>query len=158
MNGLAQYILTVTAAAMLVGILQSLAGQGSMGTLTKLLGGVFLALTILSPVLRLEIPDPAEWFADFTLDGESLVAEGSAMAADAKADIIRSQLEAYILDKAGADLAVAVELDEMGIPCGVTLTGDVSPHTKAQLSRMLEDDLGLGEEVQQWYSENGSPG
>lgn len=158
MNGLTQYILTVVTAAMLVGILQSLAGQGSMGTLTKLLGGVFLALTMLSPVMTLEIPDPAEWFADVVIDGESMAAEGTAMAAEAKADIIRSRLEAYILDKAGADLTVAVELDDEGVPCGITLAGDVSPHTKAQLSRMLKDDLGLGEEVQQWNSENGSPG
>ena len=158
MNGLTQYILTVVTAAMLVGILQSLAGQGTMGTLTKLLGGVFLALTMLSPVLKLEIPDPAEWFADLALDGESLAAEGEAMAADAKEDIIRSQVEAYILDKAGADLTVSVELDAEGIPCGVTLTGDVSPRTKAQLSRMLAEELGLGEEVQQWYSKSGVPG
>lgn len=158
MNGLTQYILTVVAAAMLVGILQSLAGQGTMGILTKLLGGVFLALTMLSPVLKLEIPDPAAWFSDMVMDGESLAAEGEAMAADAKEDIIRSQVEAYILDKADADLAVSVELDAEGIPCGVTLTGDVSPRTKAQLSRMLAEDLGLGEEVQQWYSKSGVPG
>ena len=158
MNGLTQYILTVVTAAMLVGILQSLAGQGTMGTLTKLLGGVFLALTMLSPVLKLEIPDPAEWFEDLVMDGESLAAEGEAMAADAKEDIIRSQVEAYILDKAGADLTVSVELDAEGIPCGVTLTGDVSPRTKAQLSRMLAEELGLGEEVQQWYSKSGVPG
>ena len=158
MNGLTQYILTVVAAAMLVGILQSLAGQGTMGTLTKLLGGVFLALTMLSPVLKLERPDPAEWFADLALYGESMAAEGTALAADAKEDIIRFQVEAYILDKADADLAVSVELDGEGVPCGVTLTGDISPRTKAQLSRMLEDDLGLGEEVQQWYSKSGVPG
>ena len=158
MNGLTQYILTVVAAAMLVGILQSLAGQGTMGTLTKLLGGVFLALTMLSPVLKLEIPDPAEWFSDVMMDGESMAAEGTALAADAKEDIIRSQVEAYILDKADADLAVSVELDAEGVPCGVTLTGDVSPRAKAQLSRMLAEELGLGEEVQQWYSESGVPG
>ena len=158
MNGLTQYILTVVTAAMLVGILQSLAGEGTMGTLTKLLGGVFLALTMLSPVLRLEIPDPAEWFSDMVFDGEAMAAEGTALAADAKEDIIRSQVEAYILDKAGVDLAVSVALDDEGIPCGVALTGEVSPQTKAQLSRMLADDLGLGEEVQQWNSENGGPG
>ena len=158
MNGLTQYILTVVTAAMLVGILQSLTGQGTMGTLTKLLGGVFLALTMLSPVLKLEIPDLAEWFSDVVMDGESLAAEGEAMAADAKEDIIRSQVEAYILDKAGVDLAVSVELDAAGVPCGVTLTGDISPHTKNQLSRMLAEDLGLGEEVQQWYSKSGIPG
>ena len=158
MNGLTQYILTVVTAAMLVGILQSLAGQGTMGILTKLLSGVFLALTMLSPVLKLEIPDPAAWFSDMVMDGESLAAEGEAMAADAKEDIIRSQVEAYILDKADADLAVSVELDAAGVPCGVTLTGDVSPRTKAQLSRMLAEDLGLGKEVQQWYSKSGVPG
>ena len=158
MNGLTQYILTVVAAAMLVGILQSLAGQGSMGAITKLLGGVFLALTMLSPVLKLEIPDPAEWFSDMVFDGEAMAAQGTALVADAKADIITAQVEAYILDKAGADLVVSVELDAEGVPCGVTLTGDVSPQTKTRLSRMLAVDLGLGEEVQQWNSENGGPG
>ena len=155
MNGVAQYILTVTAAAMLVGILQSLAGQGAMGGVAKLVSGIFLTLTVLSPIWELELPDLQGWIAGFSIDGQSVAAEGSAMAEGARVDIITTQVEAYILDKAAlyqASLAVDVKLNAAGVPQSVYLTGEVSPYARTQLSRILETDLGLGEEAQQWSS------
>lgn len=153
MSEVARYILAVTAAAMAVAILESLAGRGTMGAVVKLIGGVFMALTILSPVLKLELPDPQAWFSQFSQDGTAAAAAGKEMADDASRDIITRQVEAYILDKAAlwdASLDVEVTLDEDGRPACVTLTGDVSPYAKARLRETLESDLGLGEEAQQW--------
>lgn len=150
-----QYILTVVAAAILVSILQSLAGQGAMGSMVKLIGGIFMALTVISPLVKMELPDPVQWFSVLSAEGASAAAEGNAMANDATRSIIKTQVEAYILDKAAsydASLSVETVLDETGVPVMVTLTGAISPYAKARMARMLEDDLGLGKEAQQWIS------
>lgn len=155
MNGVSGYILTVTAAAMLAAILRSLTGEGSMGRLVQLLAGVFMALTVISPLMHLELPDPARWLEEYAADGTAAAAVGKNMALDASRAIISEQLESYIVDKAAlyrADLAAAVELNEDGTPVSVALTGDVSPYAKSRISCIIETDLGIGEEAQQWIS------
>lgn len=153
MKELAQYILTVTVAAMLAAILQSLVGKGSMAALVKLTGGIFLVLTMLSPLIRWNLPDLDHWLTGLTADGKTLVADGTAMAAAARENIITQQVEAYIQDKASvyqAVLEVEVALDEAGCPVSARLTGDISPYGKMRLSRMMEEELGIGEEAQLW--------
>lgn len=147
------YICTVTAAALVVAILTALSGSGTMGALVKLVAGVFMALTVVSPLLKLELPDPQAWMSGFEIDGEAAAASGQALADEAYQAIIKQRTEAYILDKAaryGADLEVEVTLDDQGIPVAVTLHGNVSPAARAALTKELALDLGLGEEVQQW--------
>lgn len=153
MNDAAQYILSVTAAAVLTAIVHVLAGSGTMGALVKLLGGLFMALTVLSPLVRLELPDLGDWLAVYAADGEDAAAAGEAMAKEASNAIIKEELEAYIMDKAalyGASLEVEVSLDEGGIPVSVTLTGAVSPYARTRLTQTIREDLGVGEEAQQW--------
>lgn len=155
MNTLAQYTLAVTAAAVLTALITALAGQGTMAALAKLLGGLFMALTILSPLVRLQLPDWQEWSAAFAMDGEAAAAAGQAMANEAAAAIITEEVEAYIRDKAdacGVSVDVAVRLDTEGIPVGVTLTGKLSSDAKEDLTRIISDDLGIGEEDQEWIS------
>lgn len=149
------YILTVTAGAVLVSIVQKLAGKGTMGSLVRLIAGVFMALTVMAPVVKLELPDPAQWLAGLSADGQAAAAVGEKQGKDAAAAIITERTQAYILDKAAdydASLTVRVTLDEAGYPASVTLTGPVSPYARASLERIIASDLGIGEENQQWIS------
>lgn len=160
MKELAQYMLSVTGAAMLTAIVGSLAGQGSMGALVKLLGGIFLALTMLRPLVTLELPDPARWFSEFSLEGQAFSEDGVAMADQTMADIITNRVEAYIQDKAAlyqAPVMAEVTLDENGVPISVIIMGDVGPYARTRLAEMMETDLGIGKEAQQWQS-NGPHG
>ena len=153
MNRLTQYILSVTAAAVLASILRVLAGESAMGKLTKLLTVLFLAVTVLSPLVRLELPDPSHWLEDYLADGDEAAHAGEVMAKEYSAAIISEEIEAYILDKAasmGATLAVEVRLDGEGLPKSVTLTGSVPSDQRAELSRMVDEELGVGEEAQIW--------
>lgn len=153
MNGLVSYFMTVTAAAVLAAVLLTLAGKGPMSGLVRLLAGVFMALTVVSPLLKLEMPDVESWLSGFSVDGEYAAALGEEMAAEAERTIIKDRVETYIMDKAagfGAALYAEAELDEKGIPIGVTLTGQVEPETKAQLRQIIASDLGIGEEAQRW--------
>lgn len=155
MNLLAQYALSVTAAAIVLAVICSLAGQGAMGAVVKLVAGLFMALTVLSPLLKLQLPDWQDWSCVFAIDAEDAANTGQAMANEAQAGIITERVEAYIEDKAavlGAAPEVAVRLDAEGIPVGVTLTGEVSSYAKEKLTRIIANDLGIGEENQQWIS------
>lgn len=152
MSGIGSYILLVTAAAILISILRKLAGSGGMGELVKLLGGVFLAVTVLSPLVKLELPE-LSWIDDFSEEGQAAARDGEVLARDYSDTIISRELEAYILDKAanlGAELTAVVKLDDEGMPVSVTLSGEISPGNRAALSHIIEQDLGLGEEAQIW--------
>ena len=149
------YILTVVAAAMLAAIVKELAGSGTMGALVKFLAGLFVALTVLSPLVKLELPDVQGWMDSFGYDGQSAAEAGAEMAEEMNRSLIKEQVEAYILDKAaryGAALQADVKVNEAGMPVSVTLRGSISPGTKAALTRIIQEDLGLDEEVQHWIA------
>lgn len=153
MTGVAGYILTVTAAAMLTAVLRHLAGKGAMGTMIRFLCGLFLALTILTPLLKLELPDLNDLFGTIQYDGRDAAAFGEDMADEAMRGLIKERVEAYILDKAalyGAVLTADVTLDRDGIPVSVTLAGNVSADVRAALGRWMTEELGLKEEMQHW--------
>lgn len=155
MNGMSQYILTLTAAAILLAILRSLAGEGTTGAVIKLLGGVFMALTVISPVLELELPDVEQWISVYAADGRAAAAEGEALADQTWQTIIKERTAAYILDKAAlyhTVPSVEIELDDGGAPVCVTLTGPVSPYAREKLAGIIETELGIGREAQQWIS------
>ena len=147
------YILSVTCAAVLAAILRTIAGEGAMGKLTKLLSGLFLAVTVLSPLVKIQIPDPARWLEDYMIEGELAARAGEAMAKDYSDAIISAELEAYILDKAaelGCAIGAAVSLGDGGLPESVTLSGEIAPADRAALARMVSRELGIGEEAVIW--------
>ena len=147
------YILSVTCAAILAAILRIIAGEGAMGKLTKLLSGLFLAVTVLSPLVKFEIPDPARWLEDYMTEGEAAAQAGEAMAKEYSEGIISAELEAYILDKAaalGCELSAEVRVDDGGLPERVMLSGEISTADRAALARMLVRELGIGEEAVIW--------
>lgn len=155
MNALVQYMLMVISAAIVAGVLLRISGQGTMGALVKLLCGLFMALTMISPVLKLELPDVEGWFADYHAQGHAAAAAGADMAKDSVHTIIKDRAQAYILDKAAlydASLDVQVTLDDAGIPVGVTVRGMISPDAKAALIKIIETDLSIGKEDQRWIS------
>ena len=155
MKGVTSYILSVTAAAVVAAVLLTLSGKGTAEKLIRMLAGIFMTLAVVSPLLKLELPDPRQWLMPYAEDGQAAAAEGEKMAEDAAHTFIKERVESYILDKAarcGASLTVEVELDSEGVPVGAALTGAVPPDTKTRLIRILRADLGLGEEALRWYS------
>jgi hypothetical protein len=159
MDRIREYLLSVTAAALLCGILRQLAGEkGSTAALIRLLCGIFLSLTVVSPLAKLrlgELPfDPREVLADARESAE----EGADYARSAMARHIKEQTEAYILDKAAAyDAEITVEVAVEGdppVPVACTLRGRASVYAKRQLSAILQQELGIREEDQYWISES----
>lgn len=114
-----------------------------------------MAVTVITPLGNVTFDGIADYWDGLSLDAQKYVTEGTAAAQNQMADIIKSQSEAYILDKAnrmGLQIAVEVELDGYNgnIPCGVVISGNVSPYAREQLGSYMEDSLGIAKENQQW--------
>ena len=155
MVGVGSYLMRLTGAALVCGVINKLMGEkGMLSSLVKLLTGVFMLLTVISPLLdiRLESFDSLE---NMKLDAQHAAAMGQIDAKNEMADIISRQTEAYILDKAenlGANIKVKIMLTEdmPPVPCGAELTGRISPYGKKVLSEFMEAELNIPMEAQKW--------
>lgn len=149
MSGVSAYLMRLICAAIVCALIQGVAGS-SQG-IRRLICGIFLTLTALSPLGELELPDfdPERLRADAL----SAVREGTDQADEMRTDIIIDACAAYIWNKAaemGLELEVCLELDEEGIPRRVVLTGPASPLERQKLTQTIARDFGLGKEDVTW--------
>ncbi len=153
---LATYIIRITAAAILCGIITNFTNKkSSSATIIRMLCGVFLTISLIQPFLELKIANLSYLMEDFEVQGDAFVTQGEEMASKELKSIIKSKAEAYILDKAqtyGADIQVEVSVDSSSIPVptGVKISGSISPYGKRQLQQLIADDLGIATEAQAW--------
>ena len=156
MTWIRSYLLRLICSALLCGIVNGLAGKkGALGTTVKLMTGVFMVFSFVSPWMDLQIGDISGFLGDISVSTDSAVAFGQNDARDALEAIIKSKTEAYILDKAkyyGAELNVEVRVDGSGlpVPSAVSINGSISPYGKKQLSSLIADELGIALEDQIW--------
>ena len=156
MGQLSKYIFSVICASLILSVLACFFDKkGSRGMIIKMIGGLFLALTIISPIVNLDFSGWMDYLEEYTLEGEKSAAWGESIAQEEYRTIITQQAEAYILDKAdalGAELSVEVYLSDTEIPLPeeAVLRGKVSPYAKTELQQMLETDLGIAKENQLW--------
>lgn len=156
MGAVGAYIVSVACAAVLCGILTAiLPEKGASASLLRLIIGVFLAFVAIRPLTRVELSDLPAISDGYLKEAEAVSAEGGDLASEAMAAIIKAETEAYILDKAKAlDTEIAVEVtlstDAVPSPVAVRVSGAVSPYAKTQLQELLENDLGIAKEDQEW--------
>ena len=156
MDWIREYLLRLICAALLCGIVNGLLSKkGALGAAVKLITGIFMVITMVSPLLRIRIDNITGYFDGISSDANAAVESGQMDAADALKAIIKSKTEAYILDKAksyGAEVTVEVRVDgsDLPAPCSVSVSGSISPYGKKQLSSMIADELGIALEDQEW--------
>lgn len=162
MEVIREYLLSVTAAALLCGILQSMVGQkGSTGGILRLVCGIFLAFTVIAPIAEIRLVDMG-WAASNVMEEARAAAEnGKDYAARAMERHIKEDAQAYILDKAKTfDALIQVEIhlsaDDPPVPIGCTIRGELSAYAKRQLTAIIREDLGIPEEEQMWITSSSS--
>ena len=146
------YILNITTVALVGGICCDLAKEGFSKAIIRFLYGLMLTLTLLYPVSDFRLKDLLIVTESIKQEGVYASREGEEMANQAVSAIINEKIEEYILKKASdysAKLDVEVIL-ENNIPAIVILDGDISPYAKRQLEAILEKELGITKENQQW--------
>ena len=156
MDAVRQYIIQVTAAAVVCGIVTSLAEKkGGAGTLIRLMAVVFMLLTTLSPLVKVRLNNISGFWDRIQAQGEIAVEEGSEQANAAMSVIIKEKTEAYVLEKAqslGTNIGVEVTVSGSPVPMPVSIqiSGEVSPYGRQILKKWVSDSLGISAEAQIW--------
>lgn len=157
MEWVRSYILTITAAGILCAIVKNISSGKAGGRMMSLVCGVFLILAAISPVYSVDISGWNGDFDDFRNQAREMQTETSERIRAQMDEVIRERTAAYILDKGaalGAALDVEVILDSengYSVPKSVRISGDYSPYIKARLGLVLEQDLGIPPERQEWF-------
>ena len=153
MDYIRDYLLSITAASAICAFIRSLYKKKSAtGIFINLLSGIFLAFTVIKPIIRVDLSENLSFNPLKFSDATSFVQEGENISRMAMEDFIKAETQAYILDKAerlGGSLQVELDLDN-GIPIRAKLTGIISPYGKIQLSQWIAKELGIPMEAQSW--------
>ncbi len=156
MESIRQYLITIASAAIICGMVTAFFGKkSSYSAVIKLLTGIFMAVAVISPWIKLQFSDISEYIQGISLDGENISVQGENIAHDEFQSIIKAQAEAYILDKAafmGVDITVDITLCDCDPPTpqSVTIKGAVSPFAKSSLQDYISSQLGIPKENQIW--------
>lgn len=156
MESIKEYILSISAAAIICSIITNIVGKkGTNTAVIKLLCGLFVSITIISPWVKLHFSNLTAYMDDMRADSSNAVADGTRLASESTAVIIKERVSAYILDKATSiDLRVKVDValstDDPPLPNRITITGSASPYKKKVLQNFIVDNLGIPEENQIW--------
>lgn len=156
MDEIGKYILSIGIAALITGILTGFTdSKSATGVLLRMVSGLFLCIIAVRPLVDLNLSYLTGFVDTFEESAQTATAVGTSMADDALRQIIKTETEAYILDKAtlyGLQLEVQVTLtdDAMPVPESVRLTGSASPYAKSRLQTQISNDLGIPKEQQLW--------
>lgn len=156
MDWIREYLLSIIAAGAVCGICTSLIPKNtSSAVIIKMLGGIFLAITLIAPLAKIRLDDLGDYWNQITLDAEALAQEGSAATREELALVIKEELESYILDKADTmgltlQLSVIMDHEDPPMPQQVRISGAVSPYQQKLLSQWIAEELGITEEQQVW--------
>lgn len=123
--------------------------------LIKVLGNIFICLTVLGPLVEVDLRGMLPELQVFSQTADTIISDATASAELNQREIIKSRTEAYICDKAaslGCVITASISLsdDEPYTPKAVTIEGNISPHAKSELSQIIETDLGIQPEEQEW--------
>lgn len=158
MADLRTYILSLTAAAMICGVLSGFLHDGSTKLLIRFILGMFLTLAVIRPFAKVPLPQLEDIFPQVDRLSQEAVEQGEKMVQGALEDIIKARTEAYILEKAdqlNADVRAEVTVSRDGIPVPVaaSIQGSWTPYARDQLQLFLDTELGIPKENLQWNGE-----
>ncbi len=153
MSTFREYVLRIVAVALICAVLSLLGGESKQKELLRVLNGLMMSFIVILPLSNMNWEQLPIFGGGFSETGEVFAQEGKLAARNAVGDIIKAETEAYILDKAAAlnaSLTLDILLSEENIPERVILSGSISPYARQQLEVILETELGIAKENQQW--------
>lgn len=157
MDAIASYVMTLVCGAVICSIILSIGGtQGAGGSVRRMVCGLFMAFLAISPLRDLDLGELPETLDAFSAEAEIAAQDGVAIAEESVLSVIKSQTEAYILDKAG-ELGLEVEVSvlvEEGtrLPVKVIITGSAAPYQKQVLNDCIRENLGIEGSAVQWVN------
>lgn len=159
LEGLRQYLLSVTAAALLTAVLQALLPKGPVRRVTALACSLLMLLTVVRPLNQFNTEELIRNFENYCQELSVYPEEMEKTSAALTESIIVSKSVSYIEDKAKEnDMICNVQVscrDENGVavPDAVTVVGDLTGEERQTLLTVIQDDFGLGEEAVRFTKE-----
>lgn len=156
MDGLKNYLVAVCAASVLAAFLHTIVPGEKFKRILEFAGGVLLLLVVVSPVVHLEEREIGALFSQYISDSKQLAVNYHTDSREQMDQIITDRCTEYILDKAemlGMAVSVTVRLDDqaaVSYPIGVTVDGEYTEMQKVQMSKILEQDIGISISEQEW--------
>lgn len=151
-----EYLLRLTAAAILSSLISRLAPKGASGRGTRIAAGLLVLVAAFSPIGEMDTLSAAQDLMK-GIKGDPLQSDFlSKSNQELMSSLISGEAEAYILDKAQAmgfapEVTVTVSIREAyPIPWAVTLEGDMTEVQRSALSKIIMKDLDIPEERQEW--------
>lgn len=156
MDWLRDYLSSVVAAAVICSVLGTILNKNSsISQVFRLLSGLFMAITVISPFLHVPLSNISGIFTHADTQSHAWVSQGEEYAHEQLCAFITEQTTTYILDKAsslGLQIKTELTLSTGGepVPWSVKLFGEASPYARQQLMYCIETDLGIPKERQSW--------
>lgn len=155
MDNLRQYLLTIICATMLCAVaLRIFEKNSAHNSILKLLTGIYLSITVISPLTDIRLQDITYSLPDYRVEAKQIVEQSNSDVNSQLRGIITHEAEAYILDKAttlGIVIDAEIALSENGnTPQSVIIKGDISPYAKSRMQQIIIKDLGIPKERQLW--------
>lgn len=156
MDATRQYILSVLSAAIITSlVVRFTSKQEAVAGIIKMIASVFLTITVISPVIKMQIQDVSDYMGALDVDAKDIISEAKAQAENETVSIILNKAQAYIEDKAatyGVEITATVSITEPDSlkPDTIAIEGKVSPYIKEILQDVITDDLGIQEDKQIW--------
>ena len=151
-----EYLLSMTAAAIICVVSQHIIdNKSAAGKIIKTICGLFVALTVISPILEINFSDLDMDIQDIQNESQAIIADEVENSQSTLESIITEQTKAYILDEAKKiDLNVEIQLvlsdTNPPVPVEISISGEASPYKKKQLNNIISENLGINGEKIIW--------
>ncbi len=158
---LKDWIVGVTCAAMIAALLFAfLPKGGGVGRAGRLAAGLLLMLAAVRPLVGLDYGSLAQAMAELRVSQSGQAAELAAQNQELLKELIESETEAYISDKANelgiqceAHVEYAYGEDGTPYPARIRVEGALTGAQRTQLSQALEAELGVPVQDQEYTKE-----
>lgn len=156
MSAIKGYLLSISACALLSSIVLSIIPKSNVKKIANLIGMLLIVLAAISPLVKIKAEDIAKSIAMIEIETEEIRTGVEINNREILAEVIQNRCETYILDKAeliNADISVKIILSEEGgypYPVGVLIEGAVTAEARAYLESIIEQDIGILPEKQEW--------
>lgn len=151
-----KYLLSVAAASLLTSLLPALLPKGKIQKVESFIGSLVLILTILSPVVKLNASSIRKAMESYQIDLQDTQRGIEKKSRGVLEELISQRCEEYIWDKAaqmGLQLEIEITVGEnsdIPVPVSASMVGVCSQEDQAVLSKILEEELGIPRNKQEW--------
>lgn len=157
------WIIGMTCAAMLAAMLGAfLPKNGGVGRAGRLAAGLLLMLSAVKPLVRLDYESLSGTLARLRVSQSDRGAELAAQNKQILKELIETETEAYISDKAKelgiscqVEVVYAFGADGTPYPSRLRISGELTQEQQRKLSRTLEAELGVPAREQSYTKEAG---